>query len=75
MSVIEFLCKKTRVGELCVIRESGYIVATAYIDAEDIFRVHESLASSEVQKDSWGTLDIVNKSGREVTVPCHFVDV
>lgn len=75
MKLREFLLRKTKALELCVIRDSGWIVATCWIDYEDLFQIPHKLADSVVKKDEWGCLPIVNKNNAEIKIPCHYVDV
>lgn len=75
MILYEFLRTKTNVKELCVIRESGWIVATCWIDYEDLFAIPNRLADNIVKKDEWGYLPIVNENNAEIKIPCHYVDV
>ena len=74
MTVIEFLLKKTQINELCVIRYSGWIVATAWIDNEDLFRINKEVANGEFKSDEWGELEITTKSGDQIHIPCHYID-
>lgn len=74
MTVREFFCKKTKVHELCVIRESGWVAATAWIDSEDLFTIHPSIANKEVLKDEWGNIEITTEHGDRIKVPCHYID-
>lgn len=75
MKLIEFLLKKTNARELCVIRNSGWIVASCWIDYEDLFYVPDDLANKIVKKDEWDYLSIVNENNAEIKIPCHYVDV
>jgi hypothetical protein len=75
MKLYEFLLHKTQVAELCVIRDSGWIVATCWIDEEDLFRILPSISEREIKGDKWGYLPIVNENGAEITVPCHYIDI
>lgn len=75
MKLREFLLKKTNVKELCVIRDSGYIVASCWIDYEDLFHIPHKLADKVVKNDEWGYLSIVNENNVEIKIPCHYVDV
>lgn len=74
MTVREFCLKKTQVYELCVIRDSGWVVVTVWIDSEDLFAMNERIAKMEVKYDSWGMLKIVTEHGDENHVPCHYID-
>lgn len=74
MTVKEFCLKETQVSELCVIRDTGWIVAIVWIDAEDLFAMNETIAKMEVKSDEWGTLSIITKYGDELEVPCHYID-
>lgn len=75
MKLGEFLLKKTNAKELCVIRDSGWIVASCWIDYEDLFYVPHKLVNNVVKNDEWGCLSIVNENNAEIKIPCHYVDV
>lgn len=77
MKLSEFLLKKTQALELCVIRESGWIVASYYIDHEDLFDRYLSheLRNMEVKGDQWGVINIKLKDGKVIQIPCHYIDV
>lgn len=75
MKLIDFLRNKTNVKELCVIRDSGWIVASCWIDYEDLFYIPSRLVDKVVRKDEWGYLPIVNENNAEIKIPCHYVDV
>lgn len=70
-----FLHKKTNARELCVIQEDGWIVATCWIDYEDLFAIPHSLADKVVKSDKWGYLEIVNEDNACINIPCHYVNV
>ena len=73
----EFLMTQTLPEELCVIRESGYIVATAWIDHEDLFcnYLNAKLGDMTVKSDKWDYLPIVDADGYTKTPRCHYIDV
>ena len=73
----EFLLKKTKVKELCVVRKHGWIIATAWIDYEDLFcrDMNSWLLDMIVESDEWDFLPIVNENNAEIKVPCHYIDV
>lgn len=75
MKLIDFLQNKTNVKELCVIRDSGWIVASCWIDYEDLFHIPSRLVDKVVKKDEWGYLPIVNENNAEIKIPCRYVDV
>lgn len=75
MKLRDFLRKKTNAKELCVIRKSGWIVATAWIDYEDLFHIPHTLADKVVKSDEWDYLPIVNENNAEIKIRCHFIDV
>lgn len=75
MTVYEFLRTRTFVKELCVIRDKGYIVMTAWIDYEDIFRIDICTGNAKVISDEWGTLATINRKGQIVKVDCHYIDI
>lgn len=77
MKLREFLRTKTRALELCVIRDSGWIVATCFIDHEDLFCRHldNELGDMQVKSDKWDYLPIVNENGARIQIWCHYIDV
>lgn len=77
MKLSEFLLKRTAAHELCVIRESGYVVATFWIDYEDLFARHmdNSLGDKEVKYNEWDFLPIVKENGQTMNIPCHYIDI
>lgn len=75
MTVREFCRHKTQALELCIIRDSGWIVHSVWIDYEDIFVLSNRYENKEVIKDEWGTIPIVDKNGNKIDVPCHYIDV
>ena len=75
MKLKDFLWNKTNARELCVIRDCGWIVASCWIDYEDLFCIPPTLKDKEVKRDEWGYLSIVNENNAEIKIPCHYVDV
>lgn len=75
MTVREFLLKHTEVRELCVVRDSGYIVMTAWIDYEDLFAINNDIGNKVVKSDTLGTITIRNHNGNTVDVDCHYIDI
>lgn len=75
MNVREFCMSKTNVHELVVIREGGYIVATAYIDHEDLFRLPGEIARSEVSGCVRDLLSVNDSIGHTFCVPCVYLDL
>ena len=75
MNLRTFLLKQTNAKELCVIREDGWIVATCWIDYEDLFCIPPQLAKKTVKDNTWGTLSIVNMDNKAQDIPCHYIDV
>ena len=77
MTLSEFLLHQTQALELCVIRDCGWIVASYYIDHEDLFDRHLShkLGNLEVKGDEWGVINIKLKDGKVIQIPCHYIDV
>ena len=75
MKVIDFLKYSTQATELCVIRDCGWIVETAWIDHENLFHITKYYHGQTVKGDEWGTLRIVTEHGDKLDVPCHYVDV
>lgn len=75
MTVREFLLKKTDVRELCVVRDTGYIVMTAWIDCEDLFAINDNIGGKTVKSDSWGTIRIRTHEGNVVEIDCHYIDI
>ena len=83
MKLYEYLRTQTSALELCTITEGGWIVATAWIDHEDLFSHHlpRSLADKEVVSTGFKTLTIRDEEhstrDREVIVrvPVRTVEV
>lgn len=77
MTLIEFLRTKTSARELCVICESGWTVATFWIDYEDLFcrYVDYKLGERKVRRDYWDYLEIVNENNACIKIPCHYIEV
>lgn len=74
MTVREFCLKKTQVGELCVFRDDGWIVGSAWIDHEDLFTMSSSIKNKKVKSDEWGELAVTTEHGDKIQVPCHYID-
>jgi hypothetical protein len=72
-SVFYFLRHKTSANELCAICESGWVVATVWIDYEDLFIVPKRLRDRKVIKHQWEDLPIVDSLGNKLNIPCHFI--
>lgn len=77
MTLRDFLYHKTKVKELCVIREGGWIVASFWIDYEDLFGryLNPNLAKEQVKNDKWDYISIVNENNACIKIPCHYVDI
>ena len=75
MTVRDFCLKKTQVNELCVIRDAGWIIATAWIDSEDLFAMNDKVANCEVKFDEWGRVTIKTEHGDKLEIPCHYIDI
>lgn len=77
MTLREFLRTRTNAKELCVIREDGWIVATFWIDYEDLFcgYLNNKLGDKKVKLESWDYISIVNKNNAEIKIPCHYIEV
>ena len=75
MKLIDFLRHKTNALELCAIRESGWIVATCWIDYEDLFQIPSKLSQQTVKRDEWDYLTVVNENNAKIKIPCHYVDI
>ena len=75
MTLKDFLRNKTNAMELCVIRYDGWIVASCWIDYEDLFTIPNNFADKPVKMDEWDYITIVNKNNAEIKIPCHYVDV
>ena len=71
----DFLHKKTQALELCAITDGGWVVATCWIDHEDLFHIPPRLADKEVKSDEWSAINIVDKNGKTIQIPCHYVNV
>lgn len=77
MTIKEFLLKHTEKGELCVIKQDGYILEIAYIllDCEDFFDIRPNLENKKVKSDRWGCLEITTKKGSKKKIPCHYIEI
>lgn len=71
----DYLLNKTQAMELCVITEDGWITATCYIDHEDMFHIPLQLAGKTVKSEQWSVINIVDKNGKVIQIPCHYIDV
>ena len=73
----DFLLKKTRNRELCVITEDGWIVACAFIDHEDLFlsSIPERLKSMPVKRDQWALLPLYSPDRVDQAPMVHYIDV
>lgn len=72
-----FLSKHVGAHELCVIREDGFIVATFWIDYEDLFLRHMDryLGYHEIKHHEWGEIPIAKENGQTINVPCNYIDI
>lgn len=75
MTVREFCRYHTKVLELCVIRDHGWIVQAVWIDHEDLFGMSEKYLYKEVKSAEWGTIPIVTEHGDKIEIPCHYIDI
>lgn len=75
MTIQQFCMYKTKVGELVVIKDEGYIRGCVWIDHEDIFVVPENYRERRIVYDEWGTINIVDEKGTAMSIPCHYVEV
>lgn len=71
----QFLREDAGKGELCVIRDAGHVVQTAYIDSDGLFAVHPVYVDRLVSGDSWGRMPVTGEYGRDTFVPCHYIDL
>ena len=75
-TVLDFLFHKTKSGELCVIRDSGWHSQVVYIDAEDTcVVVSPRLANAKVISDSFGEMRFTKSDGSEQSVEVHYIDI
>ena len=77
MKLSEFLLHKTNAHELCVIRDGGWIVATAWIDSEDLLDryIDNKILDREVRSNTWDYLPVVNENNASIKIPCHHIDL
>lgn len=75
MTLREYLLHETESGELCVIRDSGYIVEAAYIDHEDLFIGSINHADKIVQNTEWGFLEIYVPGNPRQAIPVHYINI
>ena len=77
-TLANYLLFQVPANSLCVIRESGWITATAYIDSEDLFArcIHPQLRDRNVIEASAGELQARDpKSEKRCAIPCIYVDI
>ena len=74
MTIGEFCLHHTQVRELCVFRNSGYIVGSTWIDNEDLFAIHDGISKQEMKSHEWGTISITTEPGDKLDVPWHYID-
>ena len=76
MKLYEFLLHKTRAEELCVIC-NPWIVATVWIDHEDLFigYLNKGLKEAKVIKDDWRSLVITLDNGTRMYIQAHYIYV
>ncbi len=74
MTVYEFCRNSTQAHQLCVIRDSGWIVETVWIDHEDIFRISKESQKAEVKNTAFGVLPVKTEHGDTVNIPCLYID-
>lgn len=74
MTVSEFCRTKTQALELCAITYDGWIIATVWIDYEDLFHIDKKVAKMKVKSDKWGTIPVVTEHGGKIIVPCHYIE-
>lgn len=75
MTLRYFLLHKTLPLELCAICEGGWVVATVWIDHEDLFHIPPNLADREVKGDKWDYIPVVNRHNACIKIPCHYIDI
>ena len=78
MIVEEYLLKKTEARTLVMIRDSGWVIASAWIDYEDLFAhsLKPELLGKRVKNAEWGTMDLfAGKPNCIQTVKVLFIDV
>ena len=75
MTVRKFCMTKTDPFQLVVIRKGGWIIATAYIDVEDLFRLPSDIAQAPVADHSYGFLDVADPYGQTHSTPCVYIDI
>lgn len=77
MTLSQFMLGRVRAHELCIIRDCGYIVATFWIDREDLFLRHmdQYLAYHEVKHHEWGEIPITKENEQTIKIPCHYIDI
>jgi hypothetical protein len=65
--------------ELCAICEGGWVVATVWIDHEDLFMIPTELMGREVDYTKWDELTVRGKEkpdgryGDTMRIPCRYI--
>ena len=76
MNLKDFLLQKTKIGDLCAISDRGYLVATAYIDDEDLFikYMNYDLLANKVVSHHYDYLNVNDENGNINQIRCIFID-
>lgn len=75
MTVIDYCREKAEVGERVIIREGGWVTGAAYIDCEDLFRLHPNIARREVAGAERGWIKLVSPVSGPCDAPCLYLDI
>lgn len=75
MTVKEFLRKEVQVHELCIIKENGYIIETAYVDWGDLFLTNLNTKDREVKESYVGGLQVRDSMSQISFVPVRIIEV
>lgn len=76
LTVLDFLLHKTQVGELCIIRDRGWISQAVYIDHEDLcVLVTPQYSTRTVMADSFENMVFTRDDGYKQTMQVHMIDI
>ena len=73
--LMRYLRTCTVTHTLCVIVDNSHIVATVWIDREDLYRIPMELYQAYATASEWGTLPVFDKTGHRTEIPCLYINI
>ena len=77
MKLKEFLLKKTKARELCIITDCDYIIGATYIDNEDLFisSLNDNLLEKIIKSDHYETFICINNKNEKQEIIAHYISI